>query len=159
MDDPIATTPYGKVQGAIGDGVVAFKGVRYGADTATTRFAALAEPAAWRGVQAANADGAISLQAKAGSDAGGFLGAIARPALPMSEDCLFLNVWTPALADGGARPVMVWFHGGVFASGSGSWKNLRRRTARKTWRCGGRDGESSAQCVRLSGAWPLWPWF
>jgi para-nitrobenzyl esterase len=38
----------------------------------------------------------------------------------MGEDCLFLNIWTPALADGGKRPVMVWFHGGGFSSGSGS---------------------------------------
>ena len=38
----------------------------------------------------------------------------------MSEDCLFLNVWTPAIADGGARPVMVYIHGGAYNSGSGS---------------------------------------
>ncbi|MCK9374663.1 MAG: carboxylesterase family protein [Syntrophobacterales bacterium] len=39
---------------------------------------------------------------------------------PMSEDCLFLNVWTPAKRDGERLPVMVWFHGGAFISGSGS---------------------------------------
>ena len=47
-----------------------------------------------------------------------------------SEDCLYLNVWTPAL--GGSRPVMVWFHGGGYTIGSGSWPlydgtNLARR--------------------------------
>ena len=36
-----------------------------------------------------------------------------------SEDCLALNVWTPSAA--GKRPVMVWLHGGGFASGSGGW--------------------------------------
>jgi para-nitrobenzyl esterase len=36
----------------------------------------------------------------------------------MSEDCLFLNVWTPALT--GRRPVMVYIHGGAYSSGSGS---------------------------------------
>ena len=37
----------------------------------------------------------------------------------MSEDCLVLNVWTPAL-DAKARPVMVWFHGRGFYAGAGS---------------------------------------
>jgi para-nitrobenzyl esterase len=36
------------------------------------------------------------------------------------EDCLVLNVWTPALNDGGKRPVMLWLHGGGFRGGSGS---------------------------------------
>jgi para-nitrobenzyl esterase len=37
-----------------------------------------------------------------------------------SEDCLVLNVWTPALRDGRKRPVMVWFHGGGYSVFSGS---------------------------------------
>ena len=36
----------------------------------------------------------------------------------MSEDCLNVNVWTPALRDGGNRAVMVCFHGGGYTSGS-----------------------------------------
>jgi para-nitrobenzyl esterase len=40
--------------------------------------------------------------------------------LSMCEDCLVLNVWTPALRDGIKRPVMFWCHGGAFISGSGS---------------------------------------
>src|SRR5262245_21918870 len=36
---------------------------------------------------------------------------------PTGEDCLSLNVYTPA-ADGGRRPVMVWLHGGGFVTGS-----------------------------------------
>lgn len=38
-----------------------------------------------------------------------------------NEDCLYLNVWTPGIADGARRPVMVWLHGGGYAIGSGSW--------------------------------------
>ena len=39
---------------------------------------------------------------------------------PMGEDCLNLNVFTPALGSGN-RPVMVWLHGGGFSGGSGNW--------------------------------------
>src|SRR6266849_5284096 len=39
---------------------------------------------------------------------------------PMSENCLVLNVWAPAVGDGGKRPVMFWCHGGAFTAGSGS---------------------------------------
>jgi para-nitrobenzyl esterase len=38
----------------------------------------------------------------------------------MAEDCLVLNVWTPAVGGPGGRPVMVWFHGGGFSGLSGS---------------------------------------
>src|ERR671916_3207496 len=39
--------------------------------------------------------------------------------IEMGEDCLALNVWTPA-CDGARRPVLVWIHGGAFVNGSGS---------------------------------------
>lgn len=42
--------------------------------------------------------------------------------LPMSEDCLVLNLWTPGPGDGAKRPVMVWLHGGGFFLGSGGDK-------------------------------------
>ena len=37
---------------------------------------------------------------------------------PISEDCLHLNVWTPGVRDNRKRPVMVWFHGGAYSSGT-----------------------------------------
>ncbi len=46
-DQPIAKTSSGPVRGFVEDGINVFKGVRYGADTATTRFAAPQKPAAW----------------------------------------------------------------------------------------------------------------
>jgi len=39
---------------------------------------------------------------------------------PGDEDCLTLNIWTPA-RDNARRPVMVWIHGGAFIIGSGRW--------------------------------------
>jgi len=117
---PVATTRYGSVRGALEDGILAFKGIRYGADTATTRFAAPAPPAPWSGVRDATMFGASCPQTPTGNPGGLFTSWRPDPVPPLGEDCLFLNVWTPALADGGERPVMVWFHGGGFTSGNGS---------------------------------------
>ncbi|MCR9262347.1 MAG: carboxylesterase family protein [Pseudomonadaceae bacterium] len=120
VPDPVAQTNTGAVRGVSDDGVLTFKGVRYGADTSTTRFAAPAKPQPWDGVKPAAAFGATCPQTPTGNPGGLFTSWAAVPTPPMSEDCLFLNVWTPALADGAKRPVMVWFHGGGFSSGSGS---------------------------------------
>ena len=103
--DPMATTRYGRVRGLREQGVLVFRGVRYGADTAPRRFQAALAPAPWRGVADAAAYGAAAPQTKAEERT--------------SEDCLFLNIWTPAL-DGARRPVMVYLHGGAHAHGSGS---------------------------------------
>ncbi|MES1198538.1 MAG: carboxylesterase/lipase family protein [Pseudomonadota bacterium] len=102
---PVARTQYGRVRGASADGLFVFKGIRYGADTAPRRFQAPAPPTPWRGVADALAYGAASPQ---------------RGMEPnQSEDCLFLNVWTPAF-DHARRAVMVYIHGGAYSSGSGS---------------------------------------
>jgi len=103
--DPVATTRYGRVRGLREQGVLAFRGVRYGADTAPRRFERALAPAPWRGIADATAYGAAAPQTKAGER--------------ISEDCLFLNIWTPAI-DGARRPVMVYLHGGAHAHGSGS---------------------------------------
>ena len=42
------------------------------------------------------------------------------PVEPVSEDCLYLNVWAPAKSATVRRPVMVWFYGGGFQKGSAS---------------------------------------
>jgi para-nitrobenzyl esterase len=118
--EPVAETVHGRVRGAIEDGILVFKGIRYGADTATTRFAAPAEPEPWQGVFDATSFGASCPQTPTGNPGGLFTSWRPDPAPPLDEDCLFLNVWTPALADGSERPVMVWFHGGGFTSGNGS---------------------------------------
>jgi len=103
--DPVATTRYGRVRGLNAQGVLVFKGVRYGADTSTRRFQRALPPMAWTGVADATRYGLAAPQTKAEE--------------PTGEDCLFLNIWTPAL-DAGKRPVMVYLHGGAHAHGSGS---------------------------------------
>jgi para-nitrobenzyl esterase len=103
---PIAETRAGKVRGARDEGISVFKGIRYGADTSLARFQPPRPPQAWSGVIDALAYGSASPQGR-GAEAA-------------SEDCLFLNVWTPALRDGGKRPVMFYIHGGAYSNGSGS---------------------------------------
>jgi para-nitrobenzyl esterase len=103
----VARTGSGPVRGAVQSGVHVFKGVRYGADTATRRFLPPVPPAPWSAVREATSYGPGCPQ-RGALDAGA------------SEDCLFLNVWTPALRDGGARPVLFYIHGGAFDEGSGS---------------------------------------
>jgi para-nitrobenzyl esterase len=102
----IAPTAHGRIRGVrAANGVLVFKGVRYGADTSSRRFLPPVPPASWTGVRDALAFGPVAPQSGLRDRVQG-------------EDCLHLNVWTPALADGARRPVMVWFHPGGFASGT-----------------------------------------
>lgn len=117
-DGPVLETRHGRVRGSIEAEINVFKGVRYGADTATTRFQPPKPPTAWGGVVDALTFGNQAPQI-AGGDAGGLFTSWANR-MPDSEDCLFLNVWTPGIADGKKRPIMVWLHGGGFAAGSGA---------------------------------------
>lgn len=117
---PIADTEYGQVRGAVEDGINVFKGVRYGADTSTFRFAAPQKAQPWEDVKDALIYGASAPQSAGGDGGGLFSDWRQDPPIATNEDCLFLNVWTPGLNDGVPRPVMVWFHGGGFSTGSGS---------------------------------------
>ncbi len=116
----VAETSFGPVRGAVEDGILVFKGISYGADTATTRFAAPQHPEPWTEVRETTSFGASCPQTPTGNPGGLFSSWRPEPTPPLDEDCLHLNVWTPALGDGGARPVMVWFHGGGFSSGNGA---------------------------------------
>jgi para-nitrobenzyl esterase len=119
---PTVDVTGGKVRGARSEydrAVYVFKGIPYGADTGgANRFHPPRPVTPWSGVRDATkignrcpgrdfAPSQVMPEEALDLDSG-----------PTSEDCLFLNVWTPAL-DGGKRPVMVWFHGGGFNSGSG----------------------------------------
>jgi para-nitrobenzyl esterase len=116
--NPIIEIATGRIRGVVEDGVHVFRGVPYGAPTGGSNRFLPAKPAPpWTGVFDARQYGPRAYQpfrpmireigdALTGSG-------------PMSEDCLRLNIWTPAIS-AGRRPVMVWFHGGGQRTGSGN---------------------------------------
>jgi len=127
-ESAVVETAQGQVRGYVFRGISIYRGLPYGASTAgANRFLPPRPPAPWTGVRPALRYGETAPQAP---------GRLAEGGTPddrpeMGEDCLCLNVWTPA-ADQGRRPVMVWLHGGGFEAGSGSsmlydGTNLARR--------------------------------
>lgn len=107
----LARTRSGRIAGYRDHGVHVFKGIPYGADTAPRRFRPALQESAWRGVRDATRHGASAPQH--GNNGPGNDG-------PGSEDCLFLNVCTPGLRDGGKRPILFYIHGGGYNNGSGN---------------------------------------
>ncbi len=111
------TTAQGKLEGkAIEEGTVrAFLGLPYAAPpVGRLRWKAPSPPAAWKGVRDATKFGARCEQWHIWND---YLFLDSGP----GEDCLYLNVYTPAAANGNSRlPVMFWIHGGGYTAGAGS---------------------------------------
>jgi para-nitrobenzyl esterase len=107
-------TRYGAVSGCqLPTGITAFKGIRYAQPpVGPLRWKAPLPPAAWRGVCAATEFGPAALQPR--SPEGSIYADLPQR---MSEDCLFLNVWTPGAAPA-KSPVMVWIHGGALRVGN-----------------------------------------
>jgi para-nitrobenzyl esterase len=99
-------THNGDVRGFTDKGVSVFKGIRYGADTGARRFMPPLPPTPWSDPADAFAYGASAPQDRSSEN--------------ISEDCLFLNVWTPGLDKRVSRPVMFYIHGGAYSHGSGS---------------------------------------
>lgn len=117
--EAIVETRAGKVRGALRDGIYAFKGVPYARDTgAKARFLPPQPMASWTSVRPALSYGQVCPQViRSGWNNSETAFVYDWDDGAPGEDCLKLNVWTPGVGSG-ARPVMVWIHGGGYESGS-----------------------------------------
>ncbi len=113
-DTPIVAIATGELQGVREHGVFVFKGIPYAAPpVGVLRWHEPQPPLSWQGVRPADAFGHACIQPVADTlEGAGDVG-------PQSEDCLFLNVWTPDPRPDAHLPVMVWIHGGGLVIGSG----------------------------------------
>lgn len=109
----VVSTAAGQIRGTRTEyGGYRFLGVPYA--QAKERFVTAGPVEPWEGVRDADSYGDISPQ-------GALFGGTGSGEQPgTSNNCQNLNIWTPAVNDGGKRPVMVWLHGGGFSSGSGN---------------------------------------
>ena len=115
----VAQTQYGKVRGFIQRGVYTYLGIRYGADTSgENRFMPAKAPEPWTDIKDAVYYGNCAPQNDPNYANNRGVWRDHWNYSNLSEDCLFLNVWTPN-TDNAKRPVMVWFHGGGYSAGNG----------------------------------------
>jgi para-nitrobenzyl esterase len=111
---PVVELESGRLEGRWDGGVAVFQGIPYAAPPlGDRRWRPPAPPLPWTGIREAFEPGPVAPQPLPAP------GTVLRgDPTAQDEDCLRLNVWTPAL-DAGRRPVLVWIHGGGFASGTG----------------------------------------
>lgn len=113
--DGIVEVRGGRIEGVRRNGVWSFSGIPYAASpSGPLRWRPPRPPEPWTGVRRCDRFGPIAPQTPDVLEI-----SLGGEPSERSEDCLSLNLWTPAL-DTGRRPVMVWIHGGSFLSGSGS---------------------------------------
>jgi para-nitrobenzyl esterase len=101
----------GTISGVVENGISMFKGIPFAAPpVGDLRWKAPAPVVPWSGVKPARtfADACMQAPNSQGNTA------------PVTEDCLYLNVWSPAKAASEKRPVIVWVHGGGYSGGSTS---------------------------------------
>jgi para-nitrobenzyl esterase len=116
----LAQTEYGKVKGFILRNIYQFRGIPYGDNTAgENRFMPPKPPKAWEGILPAVWWGNSAPQVMEGRYGNAYASFVDHWNYDdVSEDCLKLNIWTPAI-DTQKRPVLVWLHGGGYTNGNG----------------------------------------
>ena len=108
-----ASVTGGKVAGSAVDGLGEFKGIPFAAPpVGDLRWKAPQPVKPWSGVRQTTHFGDACMQSGGGGGAG--------KGIPYSEDCLYLDVWTPAKASSDKLPVIVWIYGGGFNAGATS---------------------------------------
>ena len=113
----LATTSAGRLRGGTAGGIHVFKGIPFAQPPVGALRWRPPQPATpWAGVRDALAFGPCAVQSTIAGDVGELIGIATHET---SEDCLYLNVWTPGL-DSAKRPVLVWIHGGGNTVGAGS---------------------------------------
>ncbi len=118
VSNPVTSTKSGPVMGREKNGVFHFCGIPYAAPaTGTNRFKRAMPAESWTDILDATRFGPAAPQLPSG-------GLTDNTHVRWDEDCLFVNVCTPAIDDG-KRPVMVWIHGGAYRTGQGAipWYN------------------------------------
>ncbi|HKG04484.1 MAG TPA: carboxylesterase family protein [Conexibacter sp.] len=119
-DAAVVQTTEGRLQGAVEDGVVVFRGVPYAAPpVGELRWRATQPHPGWEGTRDATQHGPVCPQ-PANVPWNWVMGSAGRSTASMGEDCLTLTISTPR-ADAGKRPVVVYIHGGGNIIGAGSW--------------------------------------
>jgi para-nitrobenzyl esterase len=115
MEYAVVETKYGKVRGVKEGSIYVWRGIPYARPpVGSLRFKAPEPPEPWDGVFDATRFGAVPYQPHKSVKAH-----LADAPYRLGEDCLNLNIWSPA-PDGRRRPVMVWIYGGSFTSGTGN---------------------------------------
>lgn len=117
-NEAVVTTTSGKIEGILKDGIYIFRGVPYASPPVGEKRWLPPEPVKpWVGIQETKKVGNVAPQNL--TDVGPLQNKELLAQEVHSEDCLFLNIWSPGL-DNKKRPVMFWIHGGGFSTGAGS---------------------------------------
>ena len=138
ISDPVKTAD-GLVSGVtLSSGVRAFKGIPFAAPpVGELRWKQPQPVTPWKGVRKAEAFGDVCVQRPAPKRVPNNVATDLPDSPKMSEDCLYLNVWTDAKNKNAKLPVMVWMYGGAYTEGAGSSPHNGGRGAGTQGRSGG----------------------
>ncbi|ECN9267016.1 carboxylesterase/lipase family protein [Salmonella enterica subsp. enterica serovar Typhimurium] len=114
IDIPLVETQNGKIMGSVRDNIHIWLGIPYAAPpTGDLRWRAPHPVVSWTGIRE------TTMYPRASWQDTEHCKSLGGNSVAFSEDCLYLNIWSPAIIQG-SLPVMIWLHGGSYTTGSGS---------------------------------------